>query len=102
MKKLFVLIALFSILTTTASAHNVHALTKMGTVKVVQGATLTLTMPDGDLEKVTLSSKTAYLHADNHPASKAELAPGMRVVVKMTSDGKTVASVTMSAAKKKK
>jgi uncharacterized GH25 family protein len=102
MKKLFVMIALFAIIATSAFAHNVHALTKMGIVKIVHGDDLTLTMSDGDLEKVELSNKTSYIHADNHSATKAELAVGMRVVVKMTPDGKTAASVKMSAAPKKK
>ncbi len=45
--------------------------------------------------------KTAWLHSDGHAAKQSELAVGSRVVVKMNVDGKTAASVTMTAPKKK-
>ena len=102
MKRLAVITVLLGIIAANAFAHNTHALTKMGTVKMVQGNALTLKMSDGDLEKVTLSDKTTYVHADDHPATRVELAAGMRVVVKMTADGKSVASVKMSPGTKKK
>jgi len=102
MKKLLIMIALFAVVATSSFAHNVHAQTKMGTVKMIHGDDLTLTMSDGDLEKVELSNTTSYTHADNRAATRRELAVGIRVVVKMSADGKTVASVKMSAAPKKK
>ena len=101
MKRLLALVASLAFVATSASAHNPHAATKMGTVKSVQQNRLILTMSDGDQETVSLSLKTTYFHADDHAAQASELTPGMRVVVKMTSDGKTAASVKMSAPKKK-
>jgi hypothetical protein len=101
MKKILVIIATLGMIAGSALAHNPHALTKMGTVKAVQQDHLVLTMSDGDEETVLLSAKTAYFHADNHAAKKSEIGKGMRVVVKMTSDGKSAATVTMSAPKKK-
>ena len=100
MKRLFVVLASL-VVTLSAFAHDVHAHTKMGTVKVVQEDRLVLVMSDGDLETVPLSPATAFLHADDHPATRSELEAGMRVVVKMTSDGKTAASVKMGAPKTK-
>ena len=101
MKRLLALVASLALVATSAFAHNPHAATKMGTVKQVQPNHLILTMSDGDQETVSLSPKTTYFHADDHAAKASELTPGMRVVVKMSSDGKTAASVKMSAPKKK-
>lgn len=101
MKRLLALVASLALVATSAFAHNPHAATKMGTVKSVQSNRLILTMSDGDQETVSLSPNTTYFHADDHAARAAELAAGMRVVVKMTKDGKTAASVKMSAPKKK-
>lgn len=101
MKKQLVTLASVLVLSTAAFAHNVHAMTKMGTVKRVQEKSIVLIMSDGDLESVSLSPKTAFLHSDDHAAKKSELAAGMRIVVKMTSDGKSAATVKMSAARRK-
>ena len=44
---------------------------------------------------------TTWLHADGHAAKASELVAGSRVVITMNVDGKTAASVKVSAPAKK-
>jgi hypothetical protein len=102
MKKL-VAISLFLLLAvTTAFAHAGHVHTYMGTVTMLHGdsAFMMKTTDEKDLT-ILISPQTTWLHSDNQPATKSELAVGQRVVVKMMTDGKTAASVTMSAPAKR-
>lgn len=101
MKKTFALIALILIVGTSAFPHAGHVHTYMGTVTTLHGdnAFMIKTTAGKDL-MIQTSPETTFLHADNHPAQKSELALGMRVVVKMSKDGKSAVTVKMSAPKK--
>ncbi len=92
----------FSVLLIAASAfaHAGHVHTYMGTVTMMQGDSFTIKTTSGKDITVLMSPKTTYRHSDNHAAQRSELAVGMRVVVKMSTDGKTATSVKMSAPKK--
>ena len=101
MKKLFVITALLVIAATTAFAHAGHVHKYMGTVTMLHGDnSFMMETAKGDVVTIQTSSKTSFMHADNHKAKLSELAEGMRVVVKMSTDGKTAASVKMSPGKK--
>ena len=67
------------------------------TVSMVHGdASFMMKTTDGKDIAVATNASTAYFHADGTTATRADLATGMRVVVKLTLDGKTAASVKMS------
>jgi hypothetical protein len=98
MKKLFAM-SLFLLLTVTgAFAHAGHIHTYMGSVTMLHGdnAFMIKTI-DGKDMTIETSPKTTWLHSDKHAATKSDLVVGTRVVVKMSTDGKTATSVTMSA-----
>ncbi len=102
MKKLF-MISLFLLLAgTTAFAHAGHIHTYMGSVTMLHGDAFMMKTTDGKALTIETSAKTTFLHSDDHPATKSELAVGQRVVVKMMTDGKTAATVKMTAPAKKK
>ena len=89
-----VLLVLF--LATAAFAHAGHAHTYMGNLSMLHDdGSLMLKTTDGKDVTIATSAATTYVHADGTAATRAELASGMRVVVKMTPDGKTAASVKM-------
>jgi hypothetical protein len=101
MKK-HIAMSLFVLLTvTSAFAHAGHAHTYMGTVTMLHNDTQFM-MKTAEGKDVTINTiaSTSWLHADGQPAKESDLAVGTRVVVKMTADGKTAASVKMSAAEK--
>jgi hypothetical protein len=103
MKKRFA-ISLFLILlaVTSAFAHAGHIHTYMGSVTMLHGDNaFMMKTTDGKDLTIETSPKTTWLHADNHAAKSTDLVVGQRVVVKMMIDGKTAASVTMSAPAKK-
>lgn len=100
MKKLIALSALLILATTAAFAHAGHMHTYMGTVTMLHSGTeFMMTTTDGKDLTVTTSPKTAWLHADGSAAKQSELVVGSRVVVKMSTDGKTAASIKVSAPK---
>lgn len=102
MKKLFAM-SLFILLTvTSAFAHAGHNHTYMGSVTMLHGdnAFMMKTAEGKDLT-IETSATTVWLHSDDHAAKQSELAVGQRIVVKMSTDGKTAASVKMSAPAKK-
>lgn len=102
MKKQLVLLVGIALFATSLFAHGGHAHTYMGTVTMIHGADeFMIRTTDGKEVTITTSPKTVFLHTDNHAATRSELAVGSRVVVKMKSDGKTAATVKMSAAKGK-
>jgi hypothetical protein len=98
MKKRFAISLLLLLAVTSAFAHAGHVHTYMGTVTMLHGEdSFMMKTTDGKDLTIVTSPKTTWLHADNHPAQKSDLAAGQRVVVKMMTDGKTAATVTMSA-----
>jgi hypothetical protein len=79
-----------------AFAHAGHAHTYMGTVSALRDdGSFVMKTTDGKDITVATNASTAYLHADGSTAARADLANGTRVVVKLTLDGKTAASVKM-------
>jgi len=102
MKRLFAISILLILATTSAFAHAGHVHNYMGSVTMLHGATeFMIETTDSKELTVATTSSTAWLHADGHAAKASELAVGARVVVKMNIDGKTAASVTFAAPKKK-
>lgn len=102
MKTLFAASLLFLLTATTAFAHAGHIHKYLGSVTAVHGDhEFRLKTNDGKELTIETSAQTAWRHADDHAATKADLAVGERVVVTMMSDDKTAAMVKMSAAKKK-
>jgi hypothetical protein len=80
-----------------AFGHAGHVHTFMGTVSAVRhDGSFAMKTTDGKEITVATNASTAWLHADGKTATHADLATGMRVVVKTTLDGKTAASVKMS------
>ena len=100
MKKMLA-ISLFVLLTAgSVFAHAGHTHTYMGTVTMLHGRTMfMMRTTDGKELTITTTDKTEWLHADGHAAAQSDLAVGSRVVVKMNTDGKSAASITMSAPK---
>ena len=92
-------ISLFALLAvTSAFAHAGHAHTYMGTVTMLHGdAQFMMKATDGKEVTISTTANTGWFYADGKPAGKNELAVGVRVVVKMSADGKSAASVKMSA-----
>ncbi len=102
MKKQFAISLFLLLAVTSAFAHAGHAHTYMGSVTMLHGDNaFMMKTADGKDLTIETSPNTTWLHSDNHPANKSELAVGTPVVVKMSTDGKTAASVKMSAPKKK-
>ena len=103
MKKTTVAIAVLLFATASAFAHAGHAHTYMGKVTMIHSASeFMIKTTEGNDVTIKTTSNTKFLHADNHVAKVSELAIGNRVVVKMNTDGKTAASVKMSASTPKK
>lgn len=101
MKKTTFAIAILLFATATAFAHAGHAHTYMGKVTMIHNASeFMIKTTDGKDVTIKTTSKTTFLHSDDHVAKGSELAVGDRVVVKMNTDGKNAASVKMSAEKK--
>jgi len=96
MKTTFAILALL-LVAAGAFAHAGHVHTYMGTVSMLHDdGSFMMKTTDGKDITVATSATTAYLHADGTAATRADLATGMRVVVKLTLDGKTAASVKMA------
>ncbi len=88
---------LLVLLAATAFAHAGHAHTYMGVVTMLHDdQSFMMKSSDGQDVTITTSAATTYAHADGTAAARADLAAGMRVVVKMNVDGKTAASVKMA------
>ena len=102
MKKAFALSIVLLLAVSSAFAHAGHVHTYMGTVTMLHSDTqFMVKTTDGKDLTIDTTPKTSWLHADGHAAKKSELVVGSRVVVKMNTDGKTAASVKMSAPAKK-
>lgn len=81
-----------------AFAHAGHAHTYMGVVTALNDdQSFTIKTNDGNEVEVKTAAATTYAHADGTATTRADLARGMRVVVKMSADGKTAASVKMGS-----
>jgi len=101
MKKLFILTALLVVAAVPAFAHPGHEHTYMGTVSMLHGDnTFMMETEKGDVVTIVTDRKTTFMHADNTKAKMSDLAEGMKVVIKMSTDGKTANSIKMSPAKK--
>ena len=73
----------------------------MGSVTALHDdGSFTLKKTDGGTMDIEVSNATVYQHADGRVAKRAELGAGARVVVTISTDGKT-ASLVKFAAKKK-
>jgi hypothetical protein len=73
----------------------------MGTVTALNDdGSFTLKKTDGATMNVELSNATVYQHADGRMANRAELGAGTRVVVTISTDGKTASMVKFAAKKK--
>jgi hypothetical protein len=104
MKKAFAVFLFFLVLIPTrAFAHAGEVHSYMGTITTQhKDGSFMLKKTDGKTIHVHVGKTTEYLHADGHLAKAEELKPGLRVVVKMSKDGKTALNVKMAAAAKKK
>jgi hypothetical protein len=102
MKKAFAISLLFLFtVTMLAYAHAGEVHTYMGTITMLHDdGSFMMKKTDGKTIMVLTSKTTKYLHADDHPGSASELKVGSRVVVKMSTDGKTATSIKMSAPSK--
>lgn len=97
MKRAFASFALLFLVAASALAHAGEVHSYMGTVKTLHGDVFVMKTTTGKEIKVETTSNTKFLHSDNHVAKLSELVVGSRVVVKMSKDGKTAASVKISA-----
>ena len=99
----FVLVISLTMAVTSALAHAGHIHTYLGSVTMLHGdSAFMMKTTDGKDITVQTAKTTSWLRADNHAGKHSELAVGTRVVVKMSIDGKTAASVKMSAPVKMK
>jgi hypothetical protein len=92
------LIVLFFALVVCASAfgHAGEVHTYMGTVTAVKAdGTFVIQKTTGEDFAVSTSPKTAFLFSDESPARRSDLVAGMRVVVKISTDGRTASTVKM-------
>ena len=98
MKKALAVTIVLLLTAAGAFAHVGHAHTYMGTVTMLHSAQeFMMKTKDGKDVTIGTSAQTTWLHANGDPAKAGDLAVGSRVVVKMNADGKTAASVKMSA-----
>ena len=101
MKKSMSLALVLLLAAAAAFAHAGHAHTYMGSVTMLHDdGSFMMRVTDGKEITVLTSSDTAYTNGDGQAAKRSDLVVGMRVVVKMATDGKTAASVKMGSAQK--
>ena len=97
----FVLYSLALLITLNAFGHAGEVHTYLGTVTMVHAdSSFMLEKTDGKTMHVAVSKTTIYVHADGHPATKAELVAGTRVSVTIALDGKTATKIKLPAVKK--
>lgn len=99
MRKLFI-VSLLLIAALNAFGHAGEVHKYMGTITAVQGDSFTLAKTDGESIAVSVSAATVYQQASGAAASRADLAPGKRVVVTISTDGRTATLVKFAAKKK--
>lgn len=91
----FFLIAVFA--TGTVFAHGGKSHKLLGTVKMLHENHLVVTTPDGHEKTVQLTKTTRY-EKDKKAATRAALAAGVRVSIKLSEDDKTAVKVTIGTA----
>lgn len=97
----FVLYSLLMLLALNAFGHAGEVHNYMGTVTALHDdGSFMLKKTDGKTMHVEVSASTAYLHANGKAATRAELAAGKRVVVTISTDGKTATTIKLAVAKK--
>lgn len=96
-----ILVSLFLIAALNAFGHAGEVHKYMGTVSAVQGESFTLAKTDGTSMQVFVSPSTVYQQADGAAAGRADVAAGRRVVVTISTDGKTATLIKFAAVKKK-
>lgn len=100
MKKIAAVSLLLLLATTVAFGHAGEVHSYMGTITSVnEDGSFQLKKTDGQAIDVLVGKATTYLHADGRAASAGDVKAGLRVVVKISTDGKTALSVKMAAAK---
>lgn len=98
----FAFYSLLLLIALNAFGHAGEVHKYMGTVTAVHDdGSFMLKKTDGTSLHVFVASTTAYQHADGKAATRAELAAGTRVVVTISTDGKTASLVKLAAAKRK-
>ena len=85
------------LLATAAFAHAGHHHV-FGTVKQLTGDTLQVHTKEGTDATISLTKATVYKRGDAD-AKRADLVPGVRVVIDMTTDGKSAEIVKIGSGK---
>ncbi|HEX2061815.1 MAG TPA: hypothetical protein VHK90_13835 [Thermoanaerobaculia bacterium] len=95
-----VLCSLVLLVALNAFGHAGEVHKYMGTVASVNGdGTFVLKKTDGTSLRVEVSSRTAFVFANGSAAPRAELAAGKRVVVTISTDGRTASEIKFAAKK---
>jgi multidrug efflux pump subunit AcrA (membrane-fusion protein) len=99
-KVLAVSLLLVLAMATLAFGHAGETHSYMGTVTTLHDdGSFMLKKADGSTMHVLVAKTTVYLGADDKAATPRDLKAGMRVVAKISKDGKTALSVKMAAQK---
>ena len=96
----FIVVPLLLLLALNAFGHAGEVHKYMGTVSAVSDSGFTLAKTDGASMEVAVSSATVFQQANGTAATRAELAAGKRVVVTISTDGKTASLVRIAPPKK--
>ena len=98
MRRIFVLLLIAALAAASAAfAHGGKSHQLLGTVKELHENHLVVTATDGHQATVALAKTTKYEKAMK-PATRAALAPGVRVSIQLTEDNKTAVKVKIGAA----
>ena len=94
------LVSLLLLAAVSAFGHAGEVHKYMGTVTAVhEDGSFGLKKTDGTAMTVAVSAKTAYVYANGSAATRAEVAAGRRVVVTISTDGKTASEIKFAAKK---
>jgi Cu+-exporting ATPase len=97
MRRIFVFLIIATFAAGAAFAHGGKSHQLLGTVKELHENHLVVTATDGHQATVALAKATKY-EKDTKPATRAALAPGVRVSIQLTEDNKTAVKVKIGAA----
>lgn len=98
-----ILYPLFLLVALNAFGHAGEVHKYMGAVTALHDdGSFMLKKTDGTTMHVEVSKGTTFQHADGRVASRDELTTGRRVVVTISTDGKTASEIRLAGAKKKK
>jgi predicted DNA binding CopG/RHH family protein len=92
MRKVLGLLLIATFAASAAFAHGGKSHHLLGTVKLLHENHLVVTATDGHETTVTLTDATQY-EKDKKPATRAALAAGARVSIKLSEDDKTAVKV---------